>query len=246
MRFKDKVAVVLGGNSGIGLASAKAFASEGAKVVITGRNPETLQAAALEIGGDVLALQSDIADLDAHEALIEQVRAKHGRIDVLFVNAGVGAFIPFEEVTPENYDQIFSVNMRGPYFVIQKALPLLGEGAAIVLCSSIGHCSGLPGNSVYAASKAGMRSLARNLGAELVGRGIRVNCLSPGPTDTPIITRSNIADIDGMKAQMRAVVPMKRMGEPEEIARAVLFLASTDASFITGIDLLVDGGLISF
>src|SRR5690606_13973236 len=157
---------------------------------------------AAAIDGDVLALQSDISDLDAHTALIDEIRTKHDRIDVLFVNAGVGAFIPFEEVTPENYDEIFAINMRGPYFAIQKALPLMGEGGAIVLCSSIGHCAGLPGNSVYAASKAGMRSLARNLGAELVGRGIRVNCVSPGPTDTPIITRSNVDDIEAMKAQM--------------------------------------------
>jgi NAD(P)-dependent dehydrogenase (short-subunit alcohol dehydrogenase family) len=247
-RFEGKVVVIAGGNSGIGLASAVAFAQEGARVVVTGRDVSTLRSAQAEIGASAIAIQSDVQDLKASAALIERVRADYGRIDVLFVNAGIGKFVPFEAVTEENWDQMMGVNLKGPYFLIQSALPLMGSGSSIVLTSSIGHCKGLPGNSVYAASKAGLRSLARNLGAEFVGRGIRVNCVSPGPIDTPIFTRSGIpeAQLEGMREMIRGQVPMKRFGTSEECARAVLFLASSEASFITGVDLLVDGGVVSF
>ncbi len=247
-RFADLVVLVTGGNSGIGLASAVAFAREGAHVVVTGRDPKTLEAARREIGEGTLALQSDAQDLSAQAQLVERVRAEHGRIDVLCVNAGIGHFVPVAEVTEQIWDQMMGVNLKGPYFLIQKALPLMGRGASIVLTSSIGHCKGLAGNSVYAASKAGLRSLARNLGAELVGRGIRVNCVSPGPIDTPIITRSGIPEgkLAGMREMIRRNVPMQRFGSSEECAAAILFLASREASFITGIDLLVDGGTVSF
>ena len=247
-RFTNKSVVIIGGNSGIGLASAKAFAREGARVLITGRDPQTLRSAQEEIGHDALAMRSDVKDLTAHGPLMERVRADLGRIDVLFVNAGMGGFIPFEQVTEEFWDQVTNVNLKGPYFLIQKALALMGAGASIVLTSSIGHCKGIPGNSVYAAAKAGMRSLARNLGVELVGRGIRVNCVSPGPIDTPIFNRSGVPpeELAGMREAIRMQIPMKRFGESEECAGAVLFLASSEASFITGVDLLVDGGIVSF
>jgi len=247
-RFVDKVVVVVGGNSGIGLASAKAFAEEGARVIVTGRDPNTLRKAQEEIGRGAVAVQSDVKDLAAGAALIDRVRKEFGRIDVLFVNAGIGAFVPFEQVTEEFWDQVTNVNLKGPYFLIQKALALMGAGASIVLTSSIGHCKGIPGNSVYAAAKAGMRSLARNLGVELVGRGIRVNCVSPGPIDTPIFNRSGVPpeELAGMREAIRMQIPMKRFGESEECAGAVLFLASSEASFITGVDLLVDGGIVSF
>ena len=247
-RFEGRVVLVAGGNSGIGLAAAVAFAGEGARVIVTGRDPATLRAAQDQIGHGALALQSDIKDLHAGTALIERVRSDYGRIDVLFVNAGIGAFIPVEQVTEEAWDHMAGVNLKGPYFLIQKALPLLGTGSSIVLTSSIGHCKGLPGNSVYAAAKAGLRSLARNLGVELVARGIRVNCVSPGPIDTPLFTRSGIPadELEDMREMMRGNVPMKRFGTSEECARAVLFLASSEASFITGVDLLVDGGVVSF
>jgi NAD(P)-dependent dehydrogenase (short-subunit alcohol dehydrogenase family) len=247
-RFQGKVVLIVGGNSGIGLASAIAFAREGARVIVTGREPATLHSAQEQIGAGALALQSDVKDLKAGTALIERVRADYGRIDVLFMNAGIGKFVPFEQVTEETWDNMVGINLRGPYFLIQKALPLMGAGSSIVLTSSIGHCKGLPGNSVYAAAKAGLRSLARNLGAELVSRGIRVNCVSPGPIDTPIFTRSGIPEeqLAGMRETMRGQVPMKRFGTSEECARAVLFLASSEASFITGVDLLVDGGVVSF
>ena len=248
LRFEGKVVVVVGGNSGIGLASAIAFAQEGARVVVTGRNIATLGSAQEQIGAGAVAIQSDVKDLKAGAALIERVRTDYGHIDVLFVNAGIGKFVPFEQVTEETWDDMTGVNLKGPYFLIQRALPLMGAGSSIVLTSSIGHRKGLPGNSVYAASKAGLRSLARNLGAELVERGIRVNCVCPGPIDTPIFTRSGIPEeqLDGMRELIRAKVPMKRFGTSEECARAVLFLASSEASFITGVDLLVDGGVVSF
>jgi NAD(P)-dependent dehydrogenase (short-subunit alcohol dehydrogenase family) len=247
MRFQDKIAVVIGGNSGIGLASAKAFAAEGAKVVITGRDPVTLASAAHAIGGDTLAMRSDVANLQDLAALYEAVDARHGRIDVLFVNAGIGTFAPVREVTPELWDQVQNVNLRGSFFAAQKALPLMGRGGAIVFTGSIGSVLGVPGNAVYAAAKAGLRAVARILACELVGEGIRVNVVSPGPTETPIINRNvGMAPeaVNALREMMIANTPMRRMGEPEEIARAVLFLASSEASFITGVDLFVDGGVV--
>ena len=248
LKFQDKVVVILGGNSGIGLASAKAFAAEGARLVITGRNQETLEAAAHAIGTDVLAVRSDISDLKQSAALMEQIGRTHGRIDVLFVNAGIGAFSVLEEVSEEYWDRMVDTNLKGPFFAIQKAVLLMGRGGAIVLTSSLGHAKGIPGNSVYAAAKAGLRSLARNLGAELVPRGIRVNCFSPGPIETPLFHRSGLPEeaLPGIRQSIVDMVPMKRFGTAEEAADAVLFLAGDTASYITGIDLFVDGGCVSF
>jgi NAD(P)-dependent dehydrogenase (short-subunit alcohol dehydrogenase family) len=248
-RFLGKVAVVIGGNSGIGLASAKAFATEGARVVITGRDADTLRAAAHEIGHDAVSYRSDIADLSQIDALFTQLRESAGHIDVLFVNAGVGAFLPIEAVTEADWDRIQDINLKGVFFTVQKALPLMSKGASIVLTGSIGALKGLPTGSVYAASKAGLRALGRSLAAEFVGRGIRVNVVSPGPVDTPIIHRTGglpAEAVPAMREQMIANTPMKRMGAPEEVAAAVLFLASDAAGFVTGIDFLVDGGVASF
>lgn len=248
-RFEGQTAVVIGGNSGIGLASAMGFAREGARVVITGRNPETLEAAATQIGDAAVPLALDISRMAEIEQAAGRIGEATGRIDILFLNAGIGAFVPVEDVTEAIWDELFAANLKGAFFTIQKLLPLMGEGGAIVLNSSIGHCTGIPHNAVYGATKAGVRSLARTLGAELVGRGIRVNCVSPGPIDTPIINRTAglaDADVPVVRAGMIEAVPMKRMGEPEEVARAVLFLASREASFITGVDLIVDGGIVSF
>lgn len=243
MRFKDKNIVIWGGNSGIGLAAAVAFRQEGGRVLILGRNPQTLGSAQQEVGPDTKALRADISDLAALDGVYEEIRKSLGSIDVLFVNSGIGGAIPFRQMSVEKWDEMFATNLRGPYFAVQKALPLLGSGASIVLTSSIGHLRGWPGNSHYAAAKAGIRSLARNLGAELVGEGIRVNCLSPGPIDTPLLGRSGM---ESMRDYIRESTPMKRFGEAAEAARAVLFLASNDASFITGVDLTVDGGICSF
>lgn len=246
MRFEEKVVLVIGGNSGIGRATAEAFAREGAQVIVTGRNPETLAETAR--ADRIEAIQADIADLAATEKLMDDLGTRYGRIDVLFVNAGIGDFVPIEQVDEAFYDQMLSINLKGPFFAVKFALPLLRSGASVILTSSIGHLKGIPGNSVYAASKAGVRALVRNIGVELVGRGIRVNCFSPGPIDTPLIYRGGMTEeqAEGMKSMIRDVVPMKRFGTSEEAARAVLFLASEDSSFITGIDLIVDGGLASF
>lgn len=246
-RFEGKVALVFGGNSGIGRAAALAYAAEGAAVVITGRDARTLAAVAAEIGPGTLAIQSDIAELAAHDEVVRQVRERHGRVDVLFVNAGVGGFAPVPLVTPELWDQVHDVNLRGCFFAAQKVLPLMRRGGAIVFTGSIGSQLAAPANVVYAASKAGLRAVVRIFAVELVGQGIRVNMVSPGPTETPILYRNPGMDekgADALRQMMIANTPMKRMGEPEEIARAVLFLSSSEASFITGVDLFVDGGVI--
>jgi len=247
MRFANKVALVIGGNSGIGLATARAYAEEGAGVVITGRDPVTLAEAAREIGAGTLAIRSDVADLASVDAAIEQIRAQHGRIDVLFVNAGIGTFAAIPAVTPELWDQVHDVNLRGCFFAAQKALPLMGRGGSIVFTGSIGSVLAAPGNVIYAAAKAGLRAVTRIFAVELVAQGIRVNMVSPGPTETPIINRNVGMDaqaVDALRQMMIANTPMRRMGEPQEIARAVLFLSSDEASFITGVDLFVDGGVI--
>lgn len=246
-RFENKVVLVIGGNSGIGRAAARGFAREGGRVVITGRDPKTLEAARAELGGDTLAIRADIADIDSTDEVVRQVRAKHGRVDVLFVNAGVGGFAPVPQVTPEMWDQVHGVNLKGCFFAAQKVLPLIGRGGSIVFTGSIGSQLAAPANVVYAASKAGLRAVARIFAVELVSQGIRVNMVSPGPTETPIIYRNPGMDekaADALRQMMIANTPMKRMGTPEEIANAVLFLSSDEASFITGVDLFVDGGVI--
>jgi NAD(P)-dependent dehydrogenase (short-subunit alcohol dehydrogenase family) len=247
MRFSDKVVLVVGGNSGIGLASAKGFAAEGAQVVITGRNQQTLDAAANEIGSAATAFRSDIADIDSLDPVIAAIRERYGRIDILFVNAGIGAFATVREVTPTLWDEVHGVNLRGCFFALQKALALMGKGGSIVLTGSVGSVLGVPGNVTYASAKAGLRAAARILATELVKEGIRVNVVSPGPTETPIINRNvgmSADEVAGLRAVMTNAVPMKRMGEADEIARAVLFLAGDEASFITGVDLFVDGGCV--
>jgi NAD(P)-dependent dehydrogenase (short-subunit alcohol dehydrogenase family) len=245
-KLEGKVAVITGGNSGIGLATAKEFADQGAQVVISGRDRRTLNEAAKEVGNGVFAVRADVAKLAEIDGLFAEVKAKFGRIDVLFVNAGIGGFAPLEAMTEELYDSIIDVNLKGAYFTIQKALPLLADGASIVLNTSIAAHLGTPiGTSVYSASKAALLSLARTLSAELVGRNIRVNAISPGPVMTPIFGRMGLAPdaLEQLRHQIEADVPMKRLGRPEEIAKAALFLASSDASFLLGSEIIADGGL---
>jgi NAD(P)-dependent dehydrogenase (short-subunit alcohol dehydrogenase family) len=248
-RFSGKNVVVIGGNSGIGLSAARAFAQEGARVFITGRSAQTLESAAQDIGHGAVAIRSDIGAVAQIEALFKQLTGQLDHIDVLFVNAGIGAFQPIEKVTEEDWDNIHGINLKGVFFTVQKALPLLRKGSAIVLTGSIGALKGIPTGSVYAASKAGLRALGRCFAAELVGKGIRVNVVSPGPTDTPIIGRTAGLPpqaIPAIREQMIRNIPMHRMGTPAEVAAAVLFLASAEAGFVTGIDFLVDGGAASF
>lgn len=248
LRFRDKVVLIIGGNSGIGLASAIDFAREGARVVITGRNPETLKSAEQQIGYGAVALQSDTGKMADIDTLMATMKERYGRIDVLFVNAGMGAFIPVDEVTEALWDEIMNTNLKGMFFTVQKALPMMERGSSIVLTSSIGWLKGLAMNSVYAASKAGVRSLGRSFAGALVERGIRCNVVSPGPVETPITGRTIGVDPESVphwQKIMADVSPMKRMGRPEEVSAPVLFLASDEASYINGVDLLVDAGLIS-
>jgi NAD(P)-dependent dehydrogenase (short-subunit alcohol dehydrogenase family) len=243
MRFDGKCVVILGGNSGIGLAAARLFRAEGAKLAITGRDEASLKAAAEEL--DALAVRSDMAVIADNETALHEIEDALGGIDILFVNAGVGGFAPVPEVTEEFWDGIHNVNLRGAFFAIQKALPLMRDGGSIVITGSIGSVAAVPGNVAYAAAKAGLRAVARILAVELLPRKIRVNMVSPGPTDTEIFKRDASAEeIAGMRAMLAGVVPMGRMGEAAEIARAVLFLASDEASFINGVDLFVDGGCV--
>jgi NAD(P)-dependent dehydrogenase (short-subunit alcohol dehydrogenase family) len=244
-KLEGKVAVITGGNSGIGLATAKEFAAQGAKVVISGRDQETLDKALSELGADALAVRADVARLGEIDKLFAAVKKKFGRVDVLFVNAGIGKFSPFEEVTEALYDETLEVNLKGAFFTIQKALPLLAEGASIVLNTSINAHIGMPNSSVYSASKAALLSLARTLSAELVGRNVRVNAISPGPVTTPILARMGMPAevLEQTRQNLASQVPMKRFGRPEEIAKAALFLASSDSSFLLGTEIVADGGM---
>ena len=244
-KLEGKVAVITGGNSGIGLATAKEFKEQGAQVIITGRDQQTLDAAKREIGGNVVALRSDTSSLAEIDKLLAVVKEKFGHIDVLFVNAGIGKFAPVDAVTEEFFDSIMDINFKGAYFTIQKALPLLCDNASIILNTSIIAHIGMPNTSVYAASKAALITLARTLSAELVSRGIRVNAISPGPVATPILGRMGMPPemLEETAKNIQAQVPMKRFGRPEEIAKTVLFLASEDSSFLLGTEIVADGGM---
>jgi NAD(P)-dependent dehydrogenase (short-subunit alcohol dehydrogenase family) len=244
-KLEGKVAVVTGGNSGIGLATAKLLRQEGAKVAISGRDQDTLSSAKKEIGGDTLAIRSDVSNPADLDAFFSKVDHAFGKIDVLFANAGVAKFAPISDFTESLFDEVFDINVKGVLLTIQKALPHLNDGASIVLNTTFLNEAGTPGTSVYFASKAAVRSLARTAAAELVGRGIRVNAVSPGPIATPIYGRLGLPKeaVDAMACSILATVPMKRFGQPEEIAKTVLFLASPDASYITGVEVNVDGGV---
>jgi NAD(P)-dependent dehydrogenase (short-subunit alcohol dehydrogenase family) len=243
-KLEGKVAVITGGNSGIGLSTAKRFAEEGAKVVISGRDQKTLDAAVKTIGGDVLAVQSDVSKLADIDKLYKAVKEKFGKIDVLFANAGVAKFAPADQSSEALFDEMFDINVKGVFFTIQKALPLLNNGASIIINSSVVNAKGGANMSVYAATKAAVRSFARTLTTELLDRKIRVNVVSPGPITTPIFGRTGLPQevVDDFAKEIVGQVPMKRFGQPEEIAGAVLFLASADSSYVTGVDLNVDGG----
>jgi NAD(P)-dependent dehydrogenase (short-subunit alcohol dehydrogenase family) len=244
-KLEGKMALITGGNSGIGLATAKEFKEQGARVIITGRDQQTLDDAKRELDDGVLAIRSDTSSLAEIDKLFSAVKDKFGHIDVLFINAGIAKFVPFADVTEEFFDATMDINFKGAYFTIQKALPLLNDNASIVLNASINAYIGMPNSSVYAASKAALITLARTLSAELVGRGIRVNVVSPGPVTTPIFGRLGLPPeaLDEIANNIQAQVPMKRFGRPEEIAKAALFLASDDSSFLLGTEIVADGGM---
>jgi NAD(P)-dependent dehydrogenase (short-subunit alcohol dehydrogenase family) len=237
-KLEDKVAVITGGTSGMGLASARRFVAEGAYVYIMGRRRAELDAAVLSIGRNVTGVAGDVAELADLDRLYQTLRAAHGHVDVVFANAGMGEVAPLGAISLESFDRTFAVNVRGTLFTVQKALPLLREGGSIILTGSIAGVKGLPGFDVYSASKAAIRSFVRTWTVELKDRRIRANIISPGTIDTPILAGLPKEAI----AQLVATIPMGRMGTSEEIAAAALFLASADSSFITGIELFVDGG----
>jgi len=243
-RFEGKTVVITGGNSGIGLATAKLFHDEGAKVAISGRDQKTLDEAVKSIGSGTLAVKADVSKLADIDRLYAQVAGKFGKIDAIFANAGIAKFAPAGESTEQLFDETFDINVKGLYFTVQKALPHLNNNAGIVLNSSVVSTKGFPRTSIYAATKAAVRSLARTFAAELVDRGIRVNVVSPGPIETPILEKGGMpqAGQDEFANYIKTSNPMKRFGTPEEVGHAVLFLASSEASYITGVDLNVDGG----
>jgi NAD(P)-dependent dehydrogenase (short-subunit alcohol dehydrogenase family) len=245
-KLEGKIAVITGGSSGIGLATAKRFVEEGAHVVITGRREQALAQAAAAIGENVTTVVGDVSRLDDLDRLYAIVKEKHGHLDILFANAGAGTVAPLETASEAHFDQTFGVNVKGLFFTVQKARPLFKNGGAIILTSSVSNIMGLPAFSAYAASKAAVRSFARAWTLELKDRKIRVNSMSPGPIDTPALattTGLTPEQAEQAAAQFSSQIPMGRRGEPEEIAAAVLFLASDESSFITGVDLAVDGGM---
>jgi NAD(P)-dependent dehydrogenase (short-subunit alcohol dehydrogenase family) len=244
-KLEGKIALVTGGSSGIGLATAQSFIHEGAFVYITGRRQSELDKALKAIGGTQLkAVRADASSLSDLDRLFEQIKQQKGRLDIVFANAGGGSFAPIGSITEELYQQTFDTNVKGVLFTVQKALPLVPDGGSIILNASIAGIKGMPAFSVYSATKAAVRSFARTWTTDLKDRGIRVNVISPGPIKTPIL--DGLAETDeqrqGIFQQLTSMVPLGRMGEPDEIGKAAVFLASQDASFIAGAELFVDGG----
>jgi NAD(P)-dependent dehydrogenase (short-subunit alcohol dehydrogenase family) len=243
-KLEGKIALITGGNSGIGLATAKRFVNEGAYVFITGRREPELAAAVKEIGRNISGVQGDVSNPGDLDRLFAQIKQEKGKLDIVFANAGVAKYSPFGQITEELYDSIFNINVKGLLFTVQKALPLLSDGASIILNASIVGSKGFPANSVYSATKAAVRSFARTWTTDLKDRRIRVNAVSPGATDTPGLS-DLLASAEVGNERLKMIsnsVPLGRLGTPDEIAKAVLFLASDDSSYITGTELFVDGG----
>lgn len=241
-RLDGKVALITGGNSGIGLASAKLFAQEGAQVILTGRRSDAVDEAVRLTGHDAVGFVGDIASLDDHDKLVALAKNRFGRIDIYFANAGVISLATFQDASVDMFDQTFAVNVRGTYFGVQKALPVLSDGGTIIMTGSIASSVALDAHNVYAASKAALRSFARSWAKDLKDRRIRVNVLSPGPVRTPIIGKAG-HDVATLEEMVAPAIPLGRFGEPEELAKAALFLASDDSSYVNGIELSVDGGM---
>jgi NAD(P)-dependent dehydrogenase (short-subunit alcohol dehydrogenase family) len=242
-KLAGKIALITGGSSGIGLATAKRFAAEGAYVFITGRRPEELDDAVRQIGPQASGVRSDVSKLEDLDRLFATIQEQKGHLDVVFANAGGGTLLPLGQITEEQFDKTFDINVKGVVFTVQKALPLLKEGASIILNASITSVKGNPAFSIYSATKAAVRNLARSWSLDLKGRGIRVNAISPGVVPTPGYDGlGNPEEIQGFIDSQIAVIPLGRVGTPDEIAKAVVFLASDDSSFVNAIELFVDGG----
>jgi len=244
-KLEGKVAVITGGNSGIGLATARRFVTEGAHVFITGRRQAELDEAVRQIGKNVTGVRGDVSNLADLDRLFDTVKQQKGRLDVLFANAGVGALAPLGSISEDHFDNAFHTNVKGLLFTVQKALPIFRDGGSIILNASIAASKGTEAGSVYSATKAAVRSFARCWTTDLKHRKIRVNTISPGPIETPIFNKAGLTrkQIDEFKASQVAAVPMGRMGTPDEVANAAVFLASDDSSYVTGIELFVDGGM---
>ncbi len=245
-KLEGKIALVTGGSTGIGFATAQRFVQEGAYVYITGRRPAELEAATKAIGSSVTAVRADASNLDDLDRLYAQIKQEKGRLDVVFANAGGGEFVAIGSITEEHFDKTFDTNVKGVVFTVQKALPLMPDGGAIVLNASIVSVKGMPNFGVYSATKAAVRSFARTWTNELKDRGIRVNVVSPGPIDTPGLTSlaKSEEERQAIVAQLVSAVPLGRLGQPDEIAKTVVFLASDDASYVAGVELFVDGGMV--
>jgi NAD(P)-dependent dehydrogenase (short-subunit alcohol dehydrogenase family) len=240
-KLEGKIAVITGGNSGIGLATAQRFVEEGAYVFITGRRQSELDEAVKQIGDNIAGVQGDVSNFADLDRLYATVKQKKGRLDILFANAGVAEFASLGEITEAHFDKTFSINVKGLLFTVQKALPLIQDGGSIILNASIAASKGIEASSIYNATKAAIRSFARSWTVDLKHRKIRVNAISPGPIDTPGLR--NLVKTDGLLEQIKAMVPLGRMGTPDEVAKAVSFLASDDSSYVTGIELFIDGGM---
>jgi len=244
-RLKGKRALITGGASGIGLETAKQFIAEGARVAITARRPEAFDQARGELGDRAIYVVSDAADPAAQKNLAGEIKDAFGNLDVLFVNAGIADLKPVEQWDPAAFDRTFGINVRGPFFLIQALLPLFANPASVVLNASINADIGMPNASVYAASKAGLLSMARNLSAELISRGIRVNAVSPGPIKTPLYNKLGLsaADLEAVSEALQKQIPARRFGNPAEVAAAIVFLASDESAFTVGSEIIMDGGL---
>lgn len=244
-KLKNKVAVITGANSGIGLATAKLYLKEGAKVIMSGRRENALKESAKNLDGDFEIIVADVSKPEDNARLIQETRSKYGKIDILFLNAGIAPPTPTSDITESHYDDVFNINVKGPILAVKEALPHINDGGSILFTNSIVHQKGFDGLGVYSASKGALRAFARVLTSEVKSRGIRVNSIAPGPIDTPIYGKMGLPEdvIEEMGKGFAAQVPLGRFGSPDEIANAALFLASEDASYINGIELEVDGGL---
>jgi NAD(P)-dependent dehydrogenase (short-subunit alcohol dehydrogenase family) len=243
-KLANKVALVTGGNSGIGLATARLFKEQGAQVIITARSPETYQKAKTEYGSHFDVVQTDVSNLGDLDRLYTHIKTKYGKLDVVFANAGIGAFKPTSEIDSAFFDNQFNTNVKGLYFTVQKALPLLQKGSSVILNASVVSVKGFAGSSVYSATKAAVRSFARTWTAEIPVQDVRFNVLSPGPIETPIFGKMGMStqEVDAFTSQMAASVPIKRLGTADEMANVVLFLASNDSTYVAGAELFADGG----